>query len=44
MKEERGHLNTLNMIVSVSYYLELHNAISIYCIPHVLPTNNKLVV
>ena len=35
---------TLNIIFSVTYYLELCNAISIYCISHILPTNVKLVV
>jgi hypothetical protein len=35
---------TLNMIFCVTYYLELHNAISIYCTSHILPTNVKLVV
>ena len=35
---------TLNIIFSVTYYLELHNAISIYCASHILPTDVKLVV
>ena len=37
-------LTTLNMIFNVTYYLELHNAIFICCISHILPTNVKLVV
>jgi hypothetical protein len=32
------------MIFSVTYYLDLHNAISFYCISHILPTNVELVV
>jgi len=35
---------TLKMIFCVMFYLELHNAISIDCISHSLPTNVKLVV
>ena len=35
---------TLEMIFSVTFYLELHNAISIDCISHSLPTNVILVV
>ena len=35
---------TLNIVVSVTYYLELRNVISICCKSHVLPTNAKLVV
>ena len=35
---------TLNMIFSVTYYLELHNAISIYCSSHILPTNVELII
>ena len=35
---------TLNMIFSVTYYLKLQNAISIYYISHILPTNVKLIV
>ena len=34
----------LHMIFSVTYYLELHNAISITCTSHILPTNVKMVV
>ena len=34
----------LYTIFSVTYYLELRNAISIYCTSHSLPTNIKLVV
>ena len=37
-------LTKLNMIFSVTYYLELHNAISIYCTSHIVPTNYKLAV
>ena len=36
--------SALNMIFSVTYYLELHNAISIYCISCILSTNVKFVV
>ena len=32
------------MVFSVTYYLELHNAISIYYTSHILPTNAKHVV
>ena len=32
------------MVFSVTHYLKLHNAISIYCTSHILPTNVKLVV
>ena len=35
---------TLNMIFSVTFYLELHNATSIYCISCILPTDVRLVV
>ena len=35
---------TLNMVFSVSYYLELHDVIFIYCRSHILPANVKLVV
>jgi hypothetical protein len=35
---------TLNMIFCVTYYLKLHNAISIYFTSHILPTYVKLVV
>ena len=34
----------LNIIFSVSYYLELRNAINIYLISHFLPTKVNLVV
>jgi hypothetical protein len=34
----------LNMIFNVIYYLELHNATTIYCTSHNLPKNVKLVV
>ena len=37
-------LSTLNMIFSVTYYSELRNVISIYCVCCILPTNVKLVV
>lgn len=38
-------LATLNMICSITYYLDLRNAIStFYCVSHILPTNAKLVV
>ena len=33
----------LNTIVSVTYYLKLHNAISIYCVACIFSTNVKLV-
>ena len=32
------------MIFGVTYYLELHNPVSIYCISHILPTKMNLVV
>ena len=35
---------TLNMIFSVTYYLELRIVISIYYTSHILPTKVKLVV
>jgi hypothetical protein len=34
-------LCTLNMIFSVTDYLDLHDAISIYCISHILQTNDN---
>ena len=37
------NISTLN-IISVTYYLELRNAISIYCTSHISSTNVKLVV
>ena len=37
-------INTLNIVFSVTYYLELCNTIYIYCIYHILPKNVKLVV
>jgi hypothetical protein len=37
------YIHTILYLVSL-YYLELHNAMSIYHIPHVLPTNVQLVV
>ena len=37
-------ITTLNIVFSVTYYLELHNAITIYCISHFLPTKVKLIV
>ena len=47
--EHRPHLTfmrpiTLNMIFSVTYYMDLCHVICIYCISHILPTNVKLVV
>ena len=35
---------TLNTILSVTYFLELHNDIPIKCLYHNLPTNVKLIV
>ena len=35
---------TLNMIFSATYYLEVLNTITIYCISRFLPTNVELVV
>ena len=35
---------TLNMIFSVTYYLELQNAITIFCTSHFLPTKVELIV
>lgn len=32
-------LMTLNMMFSVTDYLDLHNALSIYCISHMVPTD-----
>ena len=34
--------NYINMTFSATYYLELHNATSIYFESHILPTNDKL--
>jgi hypothetical protein len=42
--QQRHDNTTLNMIFSVTEYMELRNAISIYCTSHILWTNNKLVV
>ena len=39
-----GLKSTLNIIFSVTYYLGLHNAISINCTSHILQANVKLVV
>jgi hypothetical protein len=39
-----GAGNILNIVFSVTYYLELCDAISIYCISHILSTNVTLVV
>ena len=38
------NLSTLNMIFSATYYLELRNAIIVYCAYHFLQTMVKLVV
>ena len=35
---------TLDIVFTVTYYLELRNAIAIYSIFHILPKNVKLVV
>ena len=35
---------TLNIVFSITYYLELLNAVSIYCISHILPIILELVV
>jgi hypothetical protein len=35
---------TQNMTFSVAYYLELRNAITVYCASHFLPTMVELVV
>jgi hypothetical protein len=35
---------TLLIVFSVTYYLELCNAVTIYCISHLSPTKVKLVV
>ena len=37
-------VTTLNLIFSVTYYLELRNAITVNCSSHFLPTKVKLVV
>jgi hypothetical protein len=37
-------ITTQSMLYSVTYYLELSSAISIYRTSHVLPTNVQLVV
>ena len=37
-------VTTLNMIFSVTYYLEVYNVIYVYCISHILPTNVELVL
>ena len=39
-----SQVGTQNMIFSVTYYLELCNAIIVYCTFHFLPTMVKLVV
>ena len=41
---EKIRVATLYMVFSVTYYLKLHNAISIYYISHILTTNVKSVV
>ena len=43
MCKENACMSTLNIVVSVTYYLESHNAVFIYCVSHILPTNVKLV-
>ena len=43
--EQEEPTATPNIVGSVTYYSELHNAITIYCIlSHFLPTKVKLVV
>ena len=39
-----GLVSTLNMTFSVTYYLELHNTIIVYCTSHFLPAKVQLVV
>jgi hypothetical protein len=34
--------STLNYAISVTYYLDLRNGISNYCISHILPKNVKI--
>ena len=36
--------STLNIVFTVSYYLELHNVVTIYYISHILSTNVKLLL
>ena len=43
-KEASGHLAQVNIVFSVTSYLELCKAITIYCTSHLLPTKVKLVV
>ena len=35
---------TLNIVFSITYYLELYNVVILYCISHFMPTKVELVV
>ena len=37
-------MSTLNMIFSVTYYLDLHNVITVYCASHFFFTNYGQIV
>ena len=37
-------ITAINMTFSVTYYLELCDALHIYCIPHILPEDVRLIV
>ena len=41
---DSARFSTLDFVFSVTYYLELRNAITVCCISHFLPTKVKLVV
>ena len=36
--------STYKYVVSVTYYLGLHNAINIYCVPHFFAIKGQIVV